>query len=622
MAKAAKAKAPAKESKGSKVLSMLQKKAAQAPTPTEDKDSKENERPRGEENSEDEFVAKVVKKSKSPAKNGSAQNGTNGEQKVVEVKKKTPVKKAGSSAAKPKPAKKTPKKVESETDEEGDEDTEMVDVEEEKPKRKTPVKKAANGKTAAAKPKKQTKNTKKRAKDDSEDEDVSGSEENDENEGQEKRPTKSPKKPAVKKVKKDEMIEEEPATTGAYNKAYCHKLESAHPTTNARTLTPGMLSVVNAKHPLAPLPTKMMGSGFLYSMALSPDGCVLATASTLGEIVLWDMDTIQMLKKMRDAKEAQIDEFFVVRFSPDGRVLFAGGKRKDRKKWSDNDEDNAILPCPIKIFDVVTGEVVNTLEGHTEEVQHIHVTSFMGRNVLVSASQDGSVWRWDMAADWRSHTDRLKMKDNVTCMAFHIAPLPACGSKYFLGACDKTLKLYDLETGDMVQEFGDIYSSYCDCVEVVEGPGLPKKETACYVLTRGVEDTIENNLPSRDNRVILHKLTAPATKKGKWKLEEVRTFTDIEFHANCYLCRLATNGIYVAAPSVTGSVFLWSLATGAKVAVLGDTSTEREIRDIMFHPSRPQILVCGDDGLVTVYQPTDAPIDEPADQGRPQRSRK
>ena len=48
-------------------------------------------------------------------------------------------------------------------------------------------------------------------------------------------------------------------------------------------------------------------------------------------------------------QEANIDEFFCGAFLPDGRHIVAGGKLKDRKRWSAQDEDNHILPCPLKV---------------------------------------------------------------------------------------------------------------------------------------------------------------------------------------------------------------------------------------------------------------------------------
>ena len=43
-----------------------------------------------------------------------------------------------------------------------------------------------------------------------------------------------------------------------------------------------------------------------------------------------------------------------------------------------------------------------------------------------------------------------------------------------------------------MHEFGDIYTSYCDCVAVVDLPGCPDGEYA--ILTRGVETLNEEGL--------------------------------------------------------------------------------------------------------------------------------
>lgn len=48
------------------------------------------------------------------------------------------------------------------------------------------------------------------------------------------------------------------------------------------------------------------------------------------------------------------------------------------------------------------------------------------------------------------------------------------------------------------------------------------------------------------------------------------SYVHFRFHANSYLCRLGTNGRYVAAPTVTGHVYIWNVAAGQKVAVLRD----------------------------------------------------
>lgn len=82
-------------------------------------------------------------------------------------------------------------------------------------------------------------------------------------------------------------------------------------------------------------------------------------------------------------------------------MLLVGGKLKDRNNWSEADEDNNILPCPLKIFDIFTGEVVTQLKGHGEELLCVKKVQFKGENYFLSGSQDGYLNKWHMESDWR-----------------------------------------------------------------------------------------------------------------------------------------------------------------------------------------------------------------------------
>jgi hypothetical protein len=41
------------------------------------------------------------------------------------------------------------------------------------------------------------------------------------------------------------------------------------------------------------------------------------------------------------------------------------------------------------------------------------------------------------------------MDDGVTCMAFTVSFIPNTGNKYFIGACDAHLRLYDFENAQV-----------------------------------------------------------------------------------------------------------------------------------------------------------------------------
>lgn len=53
-----------------------------------------------------------------------------------------------------------------------------------------------------------------------------------------------------------------------------------------------------------------------------------------------------------------------------------------------------------QIFNIASGERVNTLEGHREEVLFIKLVTYKGANVMLTGSQDGTVVKWVMSDDW------------------------------------------------------------------------------------------------------------------------------------------------------------------------------------------------------------------------------
>ena len=85
-------------------------------------------------------------------------------------------------------------------------------------------------------------------------------------------------------------------------------------------------------------------------MTLSPDGTLLATFSSVGFIKLWDVtNEFKMVRRLRDSRETNIEEFYCGQFVDSQELLVAGGKLKDRFRWSAQDEDNHIMPCPVKV---------------------------------------------------------------------------------------------------------------------------------------------------------------------------------------------------------------------------------------------------------------------------------
>src|SRR5207247_9335462 len=90
-------------------------------------------------------------------------------------------------------------------------------------------------------------------------------------------------------------------------------------------------------------PLGVLGSSWVYSIAFSPDGGLLASGVDDKSIRLWDVETGRSVRDLAAARRSVI----YIAFSPDGRWLASGGDDKT-----------------IKIWEVATGKEIQTLRGH------------------------------------------------------------------------------------------------------------------------------------------------------------------------------------------------------------------------------------------------------------------
>ncbi len=169
---------------------------------------------------------------------------------------------------------------------------------------------------------------------------------------------------------------------------------------------------------LATLPQK--NHGYL-SMAISPDGHILATANT--NIFLWDVTKRQLLGTL--TKEGESQSIFSLAFSSDGKTLAAGTYSKVIggviNRWDvsthqqigepltgHKDGVSSLAFSPngqwlasgswdntIRLWDAGTGQLLGQpLEGHTYKVSALAFSS--DSQILVSCDYGGAVRFWDV----------------------------------------------------------------------------------------------------------------------------------------------------------------------------------------------------------------------------------
>ena len=204
------------------------------------------------------------------------------------------------------------------------------------------------------------------------------------------------------------------------------------------------IQIINEKHPLR-IETKLQHPGAVYAAKWSNDGTCIATVSTIGTIRIWDAVTFKLLLDLRDPTEIQIDEFFVCEWTPDDSRLFVGGKLKNRHRWSDDDDDNSVLPCPIKSFAIKEPtSPVKVFNGHKEEILCLKLLKYKNKNFMLSSSQDGYLIKWQFDSNW-DFQKKSYIDDESTSIAISIAFFPECGNRYFACSGDHAVKVYDFE---------------------------------------------------------------------------------------------------------------------------------------------------------------------------------
>lgn len=216
-----------------------------------------------------------------------------------------------------------------------------------------------------------------------------------------------------------------------------------------------------------------------YSLAVSPNGDLIAIGGEDGLIQMWQISTGQMLHTI----QAHTTYVFALTFSPDGQTLVSGGMDFGTKFWDVNtgrclqtwqftrcwalafSPDGKLLAesledddRSIHLWDWASKRCLRTFKGHTGPASGL---AFATRSInpsvdpcgsgaqqlLISGGQDGLIKIWDVESG-----DCIQTLTEHTGIIWSVCVHPD-GDRFATGSFDHSIKIWDLQTGDCIQTF-------------------------------------------------------------------------------------------------------------------------------------------------------------------------
>ena len=300
----------------------------------------------------------------------------------------------------------------------------------------------------------------------------------------------------------------------------------------------------------------------VFTVVFSPDGKTLASGSADQTIKLWDVQTGQELKTL-SGHTSSIES---VEFSPDGKTLASGS-------W-----DNTI-----ELWDIQTGKELKTFTGHTLAIQS--VTFSPDGKMIASASADQTIKLWDLVS---GHEIRTLSGHNLNVESVKFSP----NSKTLVSASlDKTIKLWDVQTGQEIKTLSGHTDQVFTVVFSPDGKTLASGSADQTIKLWDVQTGQELKTLSGRTSSIGSVAFSPdgktlASNSDKtiklWDLQTGREITTLSGHINIVTgVAFSPNGKILASANYDQTIKLWDGASGQKLTTLSGISF---VSSVVFSP--------------------------------------
>lgn len=229
----------------------------------------------------------------------------------------------------------------------------------------------------------------------------------------------------------------------------------------------------------------------ITNIEFTPDSTQLITASWDRSIRFWDIEQGVQTRSYVDFGDRIID----IEFTPDGELMLVGlGNVGDNSITTDDDipvdpsmwlwdlenrtqsqiyeghddwtwtvdinpdntrvasgsgplrvPESGVMDTSVRIWDIETAELQQTLVGHTNTVDSVKFT--LDGAFLLSSSWDRKIIRWDVITG-----QRLQTYEGHEGAVYMLDLMPD-GERFISASADGTLKLWDIQSGDILQTY-------------------------------------------------------------------------------------------------------------------------------------------------------------------------
>ena len=283
-------------------------------------------------------------------------------------------------------------------------------------------------------------------------------------------------------------------------------------------------------------------TSYVLAVSFSPDGTRLASASFDKTIRVWNASTGEELAVLRGHE----DRIMSVAFSPDGGRLASASVDKT-----------------VRVWDTATGEELVVLRGHADFVFSVAFSPDGLR--LVSASQsDGPVRTWDAATG--EELGALKGQEGAV---FSVAFSPD-GSRLAAGSHDATVSLWDASRGEEL------------------------------LVMRGHEDDVNSVAFSPDGTRLASASDDRAVRI--WDTAGGKELAFLRGHARSVnSVAFSPDGKHLASASSDNTVRIWDAASSTGLAVL--RKHEDAVTAVVFSPDDTRLASASHDKTVRIWDP-------------------